>query len=280
MTELVIRPMTRAELALALDWAAAEGWNPGLDDADAFYAADPGGFLMGFLGEEPVGCISVVRYPADFAFLGLYIVRPPRRRQGHGLRLWQAGMARLGACNVGLDGVPAQQANYRRSGFTLAHRNVRWGGSVASEPPADPRLVPLTPELLARIVPYDRQLFPAPREAFLHAWLDPRARHGRAYVEHGAVRGYGVLRACRAGCKIGPLFADRPDIAEALFRALAAEAGGAPLYLDVPEPNTAAAALAERHGLAPVFETARMYTRRDPGLPLGRVYGITTFELG
>ncbi|HLA33082.1 MAG TPA: GNAT family N-acetyltransferase, partial [Pseudomonas sp.] len=31
--------MTRAEVDLAIDWAAAEGWNPGLHDADCFYAA-------------------------------------------------------------------------------------------------------------------------------------------------------------------------------------------------------------------------------------------------
>ena len=31
-----IRQMTRAELELALEWAAEEGWNPGLHDAAAF----------------------------------------------------------------------------------------------------------------------------------------------------------------------------------------------------------------------------------------------------
>ena len=45
-SDLELRPMTRAELDLAIEWAAGEGWNPGLADADAFYAADPNGFLM------------------------------------------------------------------------------------------------------------------------------------------------------------------------------------------------------------------------------------------
>ncbi len=46
-------------------------------------------------------------------------------------------MARLGARTVGLDGVVAQQENYKKSGFVLAHRNVRHGGvarPVASDP--------------------------------------------------------------------------------------------------------------------------------------------------
>jgi hypothetical protein len=29
-----------------------------------------------------------------------------------------------------------------------------------------------------------------------------------------------------------------------------------------------------------VFETARMYRNGDPGLPVERIFGITTFELG
>jgi hypothetical protein len=94
------------------------------------------------------------------------------------------------------------------------------------------------------------------------------------------VRGYGVMPRCRTGFKVGPLFAETKEGAEALFRSLAAEAGSEPVFLDLPEPNPAARALAIRHGLAPVFETARMYRGADPQLPLSRIFGITTFELG
>ena len=133
--DLDIRPMSRAELDLAIGWAAEEGWNWGVADAQCFHAADPQGFLMAFCDGEPVASISVVRYEAAFAFLGFYIVRPPFRGRGYGLRLWQAGMARLEGRTVGLDGVVAQQANYARSGFVLAHRNIRFGGDVRVEAP-------------------------------------------------------------------------------------------------------------------------------------------------
>ena len=36
-----IRIKTAGELALPIEWAAAEGWNPGLHDAPCFHAADP-----------------------------------------------------------------------------------------------------------------------------------------------------------------------------------------------------------------------------------------------
>ena len=95
--KLDIRPMSRADLDVALRWARDEGWNPGLDDAGPFFAQDPGGFLMGWLGTVRVGCISVVKYGADFAFLGLYIVHPAHRRKGLGKAIWDAGMADLAA---------------------------------------------------------------------------------------------------------------------------------------------------------------------------------------
>ena len=37
--------MTKEEIAVAVNWAAAEGWNPGLHDADCFWPVDPEGFF-------------------------------------------------------------------------------------------------------------------------------------------------------------------------------------------------------------------------------------------
>src|SRR4030095_16247595 len=126
LNDFQVRPMRREELAFAIDLAAREGWNPGLHDAECFFSADPGGFLIGELAHEPIGCISAVSYERRYGFVGLYIVRPEFRGRGYGLRLWQAAIARLAGHNIGLDGVVAQQKNYAKSGFRLAYRNVRY----------------------------------------------------------------------------------------------------------------------------------------------------------
>ena len=276
---------TSAEVETILDWAAEEGWNPGLADADAFRAADPRGFLLGRLAGRPVAAISLVRYDRRFAFLGCYIVRPAFRGQGHGLAIWQAAIARAGRRTVGLDGVPAQQPNYRRSGFVLERRNLRYtgvpGATVAG--PADARVtVPVDARSvpLERLVAYDRAVFPTARRAFLELWLAAPGAVALASVEVGVLRGYGVLRPCRSGWKIGPLFADDPATAESLFAGLVASAGDGPVSFDVPETNVAARELAERAGFVVRFETARMYAGPPPREALGRVYGVTTFELG
>jgi hypothetical protein len=33
LDDLTVRPMTRAGLDILMEWAAREGWNPGLNDA-------------------------------------------------------------------------------------------------------------------------------------------------------------------------------------------------------------------------------------------------------
>lgn len=276
----VIRTMNGADIARAIDWAAAEGWNPGLHDAETFAAADAGGFLLGVLDGEPIASISVVRYGTSFAFLGLYIVRAAHRGKGYGLRLWQAGMAHGAGRNVGLDGVPAQQGNYRKSGFGLAYRNVRYAGRGTGPMPRAAHVVDAATLPFTAIAGYDRPFFPDDRAAFLARWLAQPDATALAYVRDG-VRGYGVVRPCRDGWKIGPLCADTPDVAQALFAALVAcVPATASVYLDVPEPNAEAVSLARRHDMQVSFETARMYTRAAPALPLTRLYGVTTFELG
>ena len=273
-----IRTMTRADVDVAVDWAADEGWNPGLHDADAFYAADPSGFLIGEIDGRPAATISVVSYGDDFGFLGFYIVHPDFRGRGLGLKIWQAGMQKLEGKNVGLDGVVAQQNNYRKSGFVYAYGNQRYEGSGGGEG-AD-GVVLISDVDFDPVLAYDTACFAAPRREFLSRWLSQKASNGFAVVEHGTLKGYGLIRTCRSGHKIGPLFADSAEIAERIYRALAATVPGDPVYLDVPLPNEAAVALAKRHRMTPVFETARMYTRGDPGVPIPRVFGVTTFELG
>ena len=276
---LRIRVMRPEEIALASDWAAAEGWNPGLADAACFATVDPGGFLIGELDGAPAATISCVNYDERFAFLGFYIVRDDLRGRGYGLRIWNAAIAHARPRTIGLDGVVAQQGNYRKSGFQLAYANIRYGGRVAPAAAAPAGIVPLADVPFATVAADDATVFPAPRASFLRAWISARGHVGRALVRDGRLAAWGVIRPCRTGHKIGPLVADDRAAAEAVFAALVA-AGPGEVFLDVPSVNRDAAALAHDHGLAPVFETARMYTGAIRPVRLERVFGVTTFELG
>lgn len=128
---------------------------------------------------------------------------------------------------------------------------------------------------------YDRAFHPEPRPVFLQAWI--QQRHGMAlgWLQDGRLRGYGVVRACARGHKIGPLCADTPEIADALLDALlGCVVLREPVWLDVPEPNREAIALAERHGMVAGFPTARMYRGPAPHIDLARQYALTALEIG
>ena len=200
------------------------------------------------------------------------------------MEIWKAGIGKMAGRAIGLDGVVAQQANYAKSGFALAHRDIRYGGLATSSEISDIRLVELgftrPLGLAGGVIAYDRDFFLAPRDKFMRAWLSPGGRRTVVFIENDRILGFGCIRPCHTGSKIGPLFAETPAIAERIFGALTSRLRGTPIFLDVPEPNVEAVALAKRHGLEPVFETARMYRGNAPQLPLDRIYGITTLELG
>ncbi len=279
MSEPGIRILDGDEIATLVDWAAKEGWNPGLDDPPAFRAADPGGFLGLFADGAMAAGISAVAYGRSFGFIGLYICRPDLRGRGLGRRIWDAGMARLGGRCVGLDGVPEQEANYRKMGFEVAYRTLRFSGPAPkAAPPAGTRIVKADPND-AGLAAYDAGVFPTPREAFLSAWLSG-PRIARMAVRDGRVVGYGATRKCRQGWKVGPLFADTLADGAALLAGLGSATGGEELHLDVPDTGHGFGSWLEQAGFTQGFATARMYRNGVPEGAPSRVLATTTLELG
>lgn len=110
-----------------VDGAAQEGWNPGLADAEVFWATDAKGFYAIEQDGRLVGSASVVTYRSDFAFAGFFIVRPvagapPRRRLPARELLQRTSGALDASATVGIDGVFATQPYYATLGFVFSHR--------------------------------------------------------------------------------------------------------------------------------------------------------------
>ena len=270
-----------SDVRLMAQWAADEGWNPGDADSDAFFVADPSGFLIGRLDGRPVSCISIVRYGEDAAFLGMYISHPDVRGQGYGLQTWQAGMALTGGRVVGLDGVPAQQANYARSGFRPAWTTQRFEGAPpAAGPPPGVELVDARSVPFDLLDAYDRRHFGARRAGFLASWITLPGRWAAVALRDRTIVGFGVLRPAQSTARIGPLFAESRVTAEALVSRLASSARASAVAVDVPGVNPVAVEWARGCGWTPSFDTTRMYTGAAPAFDHGEVFGITTLELG
>lgn len=277
-----IGPLTRTEFTTAVDLAAAEGWNPGLHDADAFYPTDPEGFLGGFLDGEPVAYVSAVRYGESFGFIGFYIVLPEYRGKGYGMEIFRAALDRLEGRIIGADGVFERLSDYESIGFRLAYRNIRFAYEVTGREKGSLTTYQLLADVpFNDLVAYDTLCFPTERTTFLKRWTELPDSYGVAVVEEGAIRGYGMIRACREGYKIGPIFADDAAIAEGIFLQLCTFAGaGETIYFDIPEINGPAMGIAEKYGMREAFGTGRIYMNGEPEVELAKVFGVTSFELG
>ena len=260
------------ELKLILDWAAEEGWNPGQDDAEAFYAADPYGFFVATKDDLPIAGISVVNHNAAFAFLGLYIVKPDERGQGIGYELWQHALRHAEGRTIGLDGVPEQQTNYTSSGFRFAGSTMRFSGDVLTTEPGKLRIAHESD--IPILVAEEANASGVRKEAYLSAWF---TNTGTRLTLIGD-QGFCTVRRCRVGAKIGPLIATNAE--ECLSLMLAASAAMGPqIIIDVPQQSKVLADLCRELGLEAGFETTRMYRGSRPS-EVETINAVTSLELG
>jgi len=276
---MTIRVMTPEDLNVVLQWAADEGWNPGLDDATAFHAADPAGFLIKEVAGELVAAISVVNHDPDFAFLGLYLCKPEFRGQGHGMEVWRAGIAHAGTRSIGLDGVPDQQENYARSGFVKYGSSVRYEGKIA--PVADSRIRQASPGNMETMIARDARACGIRRTAFATAWFSHTpTRHTMVLMEGAVIAGFATFRRCRLGSKIGPLYAFSETDARALFAANPFATSDEPCFVDVSDHNAPLAKVIKSLDFEATFETARMFSGTQPATNPAQFQAIATMELG
>jgi len=287
--DLEIRNMSRREVDDLVSWAAREGWNPGLHDAELFWATDPDAFIAADLENRLIGGGAITSYNGEFGFMGFFIVRPEYRGKGLGDTLWHARRERLFArlrpgASIGLDGVFAMQDYYVKGGFAFSHRNIRFRAEIPVHPATaaagKEEIVPLAEVPYDQVLEYDRTCFPAPRPTFLRGWISQPDALAFGCRRNGKLSGYGVVRKCNEGSKIGPLFADDAQAAMALYAHLSAFAAGSSLFLDTPENNPAAIELVRRHRMIEVYGCARMYLGPPPDIAHQRIFGVTTFELG
>ncbi len=286
MSSPTYRPLTRSELDLVLGWAADEGWNPGLADADAFWAADPEGFVGIEKDGELIGSGAIISYAGEAGFMGLFIVKTEWRGKGIGGDFWFYRRDLLRSrlredALIAMDGVFEMQPFYARGGFAFQHRNLRMQGKGKAGCREEVEEVEeLAGFDFSEVAALDRRYFGAPRGQFLKKWIQPIGGLSVGVAGEQGLAGMGVIRPCREGFKIGPLYAESPGMADSIFRALSNHAAGEPLFLDVPECHPEAMKLAERHGLKEVFGCARMAMGTNSEGVRAGVYGVTTFELG
>ena len=275
--------MTRAEADILDGWAAVEGWNPGLNDIEIAWSYDPDAFIALRKDGELAGGGAIIAYQGAAGFMGLFIMRADLRRQGLGRVLWHERLNQLRArlqpgAPIGMDGVFDMAPFYEAGGFRYLYRDLRFEGTAHGALDSAP--IPLGQIPWPELAAYDAQVSGLKREGFMRAWLGQQGGHGFALTEAGAIGGYGFLRPCCVGFKLGPLYASDPATARRLLQSLLSAVQGSRVQIDVPEPNLAAIDLMKELGWPSPFGCARMVYGTPPAVPVEQVFGVTSFEFG
>lgn len=283
---MLVSRIDESGLRKLIDMAAAEGWNPGCHDAQTFFQTDPDGFVGVHRDDALIGGGAIVRHSDGFGFMGLFLMSPEFRGQGIGRKLWYARRDRLRErlaprAAIGMDGVSAMVDFYREGGFVPQYISSRFQTMAKPiETEIDGHVVPLTGADRPNLAELDRRAFPGERGAYLSAWLHQSEAYIYGYEVNARILGYGVMRPCMEGWKIGPLFAESPEIANALMTAFLRAADGALVSIDVPSKNSAAEGLCRSFGMESAFQCTRMYYGPPPTYDASLIYGLTSFELG
>lgn len=268
-------------------WAFMEGWNPGRYDWKNFPKIDLPGFLVGCVDNQVVACISAVQLSDSFGFIGYYICKKDFRGKGYGLQLFQAALQRLSHLScIGLDGVPAQVENYRKSGFQVAYESRRYcsakGAFLSHSEKGKEKLVSLrgNEEQALKMM---WNIYQVSMPAYLSAVLEDPETKGLVLFSEGAsvMKGWGLIRPATDGWRVGPLYAENAETASILFlgliESLPSEAN---VYIDVPLINHPAVALVESLGMRSVSSCMRMYKGETPLVALSEVFGLLSWEIG
>ena len=283
-SNIVFQKLTFEQLQELISWAEKEGWNPGKQDAEIFWSTDPDGYYGIFLNNEMIGAGALVSYDGKFGSMGLFIVKPEHRGGGYGNQLWYKRrdtlLARLepGAA-IGMDGVVPMQPFYAKGGFKIAFKDMRYERTGSSFE-RDRRVAELQEKDIEEIKKYDFDCMGYQRNKFLEPWIKQVVGKTFVFREEGKLNGYAVIREAVLGLRIGPLFADNLEGAEALYKACLDYAQNQLVFIDIPYSHSHAVELLEKYNAKPIFECARMYYGKHPILAIDKIYGLTSLELG
>jgi GNAT superfamily N-acetyltransferase len=318
-SNITIRVSTSAaEMERVVQWAADEGWNPGLEDHTVFskitsttdlYIAELGDEREPTRGGEstredgegsndPLGSLAgaacIVNHCATVAFLGLFIVRPELRRRGIGRALWLRALAHARGRTVLLEGVAAQQANYAKSGFVSMGASRRLQGTIsklrarreagnevgagAGGHGAATREIEKDGGDDLPVLTMLDRAASGYDRAAYVAAWTAPARTRRTVIAK-AGDGFATIRQSQDAYRIGPIVASDDNLAVDLALAAAACFGAERVYIDVvPEAPTFAAYL-QSAGFTVSFETARMYLGEQPTISAS-LKALANMELG
>lgn len=253
---LAIRPFAEANVPLGMRLKSQAGWNQLEADWRRMLEMQPGGGFVAEYGGTPAGTVMTCIF-GEVAWIAMMLVDQSLRGKGIGRALMEHALAYLGeqgVRTVRLDATPLGQPLYEKLGFVAEYSLARYAGNPLGGEGGS-GVTPAAASDHEAICALDRSVTQTDRRKLLSRLLAERP--GFVVRENGQLRGYLLTRAGANATQIGPCIGD--DFAGPLLLTHAfAQHASQPVYIDIPQSRTIAAALAREQGLCVQRDLLRM----------------------
>jgi GNAT superfamily N-acetyltransferase len=283
--ELLEEPLRPADAEGALPLSAEAGWNQTAQDW-RFMLREGRGIGVRDGAGRWVGSALALPLGARLSWISMVLVAKDARRRGIGTRLLRRAIDEVRDAGriAGLDATELGRPVYLPLGFRDLYTisRLRLDAPAPSEPaPAGCTIRPLVAAELPGIVAFDRRRSGMQRSHVLAFLLQQVAEAAFVAEVEGGIAGYALGRPGRIAFQIGPVVADREDVAIALVSDALARLDG-PATIDVPDAHADLRAWLRRHGAV----RERGFTRMTLGAPPpglaepSRIFALAGPELG
>ena len=230
---------------------------------------------------------STVTYDGRVAWIGMILVDPGARRQGIGTRMLHHCIDYLkarGAASIKLDATPMGQPVYEKIGFLPEYGAARWEGTnveMPSLPSGAPEVVPFTSNDREALQALDKPVFGSNRTELLLKIREAAPNCAGCVRRDTALSGIVMARIGTDAHHIGPLIANDPLTASALFAWAVERAARPRIFIDILSENEIMKETLTGIGMSQQRPFLRMHLGPNqwPGIP-GWVYAIAGPELG
>jgi hypothetical protein len=238
---------------------AQAGWNQLEADWLRFVALQPDGAFVAEFDGVPAGTVATCIF-GPVAWIAMVLVDAELRGRGLGRALMERALEfldRSSARTVRLDATPLGQPLYEKLGFLPEYTLTRFEGQ-APHAEAAPSVRPASSEHLPDLLRLDRAVTGTDRERLLVRLLGEYPDEARVIESPAGLEGYLLARPGSRARYLGPCVA-RGGAGPLLLADTWRRHAGETVFLDIPDENALACALARAAGLTPQRSLARMY---------------------
>lgn len=212
-------------------FSRAARWNPSFSDADLYFHPDISHFYLGYVNYVPAFSVGFTIFKEPkIMFAGMYYCLPEYRHVGNCFLYATTKFHELkkGCDILALPGTPLMGRKYEsKMGTKIKGKIYRRRLFVEPEKMCsksyDSNLIKDVKQIdINKLIKYDREVCGYDRSQILKKLhqIDPFNATTLVFESEGEVKGYGILRRCVEGYKIGPLLAENVKTASEILHAL------------------------------------------------------------